>query len=77
MEHFCGEQRTDSEFLHCSFLMVIFPSLSYSRDSDLSTIISNLHNSRQHGMPEGQSASDHGTRTGHTGKTPCCVIPML
>uniref|UniRef100_H2TFK8 Sterile alpha motif domain containing 11 n=1 Tax=Takifugu rubripes TaxID=31033 RepID=H2TFK8_TAKRU len=37
-----------------------------SRDSDLSTIISNLHSSRQHGMPEGQSASDHGTRTGHT-----------
>ncbi|XP_029011418.1 sterile alpha motif domain-containing protein 11 isoform X2 [Betta splendens] len=37
-----------------------------SRDSDLSTIISNLHHTRQHGMPEGQSASDHGTSTGHT-----------
>ncbi|XP_028309618.1 sterile alpha motif domain-containing protein 11 isoform X2 [Gouania willdenowi] len=37
-----------------------------SRDSDLSTIISNLHNTRQHGMPEGQSASDHSTTTGHT-----------
>ncbi|CAG07524.1 unnamed protein product [Tetraodon nigroviridis] len=43
-----------------------------SRDSDLSTIISNLHNSRQHGMPEGQSASDQGTRTGHTGRTSRC-----
>ncbi|XP_035499953.2 sterile alpha motif domain-containing protein 11 isoform X1 [Scophthalmus maximus] len=37
-----------------------------SRDSDLSTIISNLHNTRQHGMPEGQSASDHNTSTGST-----------
>nr|XP_020474057.1 sterile alpha motif domain-containing protein 11 isoform X2 [Monopterus albus] len=37
-----------------------------SRDSDLSTIISNLHHTRQHGMPEGQSASDHNTNTGHT-----------
>uniref|UniRef100_A0AAQ5Z911 SAM domain-containing protein n=1 Tax=Amphiprion ocellaris TaxID=80972 RepID=A0AAQ5Z911_AMPOC len=36
------------------------------RDSDLSTIISNLHHTRQHGMPEGQSASDHSTSTGHT-----------
>ncbi|KAM7404576.1 hypothetical protein PAMP_011913 [Pampus punctatissimus] len=38
----------------------------YSRDSDLSTIISNLHHTRQHGMPEGQSASDHNSSTGHT-----------
>ncbi|XP_029911130.1 sterile alpha motif domain-containing protein 11 isoform X2 [Myripristis murdjan] len=37
-----------------------------SRDSDLSTIISNLHHTRQHGMPEGQSASDHNSGTGHT-----------
>ncbi|XP_042264622.1 sterile alpha motif domain-containing protein 11 isoform X3 [Thunnus maccoyii] len=37
-----------------------------SRDSDLSTIISNLHHTRQHGMPEGQSASDHSSSTGHT-----------
>ncbi|XP_041859129.1 sterile alpha motif domain-containing protein 11 isoform X2 [Melanotaenia boesemani] len=37
-----------------------------SRDSDLSTIISNLHHTRQHGMPDGQSASDHSTSTGHT-----------
>ncbi|XP_061128925.1 sterile alpha motif domain-containing protein 11 isoform X2 [Syngnathus typhle] len=37
-----------------------------SRDSDLSTIISNLHHSRQHGMPEGQSASDRNASTGHT-----------
>ncbi|XP_023283165.1 sterile alpha motif domain-containing protein 11 isoform X2 [Seriola lalandi dorsalis] len=37
-----------------------------SRDSDLSTIISNLHHTRQHGMPEGESASDHNTSTGHT-----------
>ncbi|KAK2851285.1 hypothetical protein Q5P01_007561 [Channa striata] len=37
-----------------------------SRDSDLSTIISNLHHTRQHGMPEGQSATDHNTGTGHT-----------
>ncbi|CAJ1085387.1 sterile alpha motif domain-containing protein 11 isoform X1 [Xyrichtys novacula] len=37
-----------------------------SRDSDLSTIISNLHHTRQHGMPEGQSASDHNSSSGHT-----------
>nr|XP_057939199.1 sterile alpha motif domain-containing protein 11 isoform X3 [Doryrhamphus excisus] len=37
-----------------------------SHDSDLSTIISSLHHSRQPGMPEGQSASDHNTSTGHT-----------
>ncbi|XP_076019599.1 sterile alpha motif domain-containing protein 11 isoform X2 [Genypterus blacodes] len=37
-----------------------------SRDSDLSTIISNLHHTRQHGMPEGQSASDHSSSSGHT-----------
>ncbi|KAF3696781.1 Sterile alpha motif domain-containing protein 11 [Channa argus] len=37
-----------------------------SRDSDLSTIISNLHHTRQHGMPEGQSAPDHNTSSGHT-----------
>ncbi|XP_077571049.1 sterile alpha motif domain-containing protein 11 isoform X2 [Stigmatopora nigra] len=36
-----------------------------SRDSDLSTIISNLHHSRQHGGPEGQSASDANASTGH------------
>ncbi|XP_038161918.1 sterile alpha motif domain-containing protein 11 isoform X3 [Cyprinodon tularosa] len=37
-----------------------------SRDGDLSTIISNLHHTRQHGMPEEQSASDHSTSTRHT-----------
>ncbi|XP_026188878.1 sterile alpha motif domain-containing protein 11 isoform X2 [Mastacembelus armatus] len=37
-----------------------------SRDSDLSAIISNLHHTRQHGMPEGQSASDRNTSPGHT-----------
>ncbi|CAB1329634.1 unnamed protein product, partial [Coregonus sp. 'balchen'] len=38
-----------------------------SRDSDLSTIISNLHHTRQHGMPESQPATDLSTNTGHTG----------
>ncbi|KAM4611114.1 sterile alpha motif domain-containing protein 11 isoform 2-T2 [Polymixia lowei] len=37
-----------------------------SRDSDLSTIISNLHHTRQHGMPEGQPASDHNSSSGRT-----------
>ncbi|XP_036844059.1 sterile alpha motif domain-containing protein 11 isoform X2 [Oncorhynchus mykiss] len=37
-----------------------------SRDSDLSTIISNLHHTRQHGMPESQPATDLSTNTGHT-----------
>ncbi|KAF7209665.1 sterile alpha motif domain-containing protein 11 isoform X4 [Nothobranchius furzeri] len=37
-----------------------------SRDSDLSTIISNLHHTSQHGMPDERSASDHSSSTGHT-----------
>lgn len=37
-----------------------------SRDGDLSTIISNLHHTRQHDTPEGQPASDHSTPSGHT-----------
>ncbi|XP_036802625.1 sterile alpha motif domain-containing protein 11 isoform X2 [Oncorhynchus mykiss] len=34
------------------------------RDSDLSKIISNLHHTRQHGMPEDQPATDLSTNTG-------------
>uniref|UniRef100_A0A8P4GMG0 Sterile alpha motif domain containing 11 n=1 Tax=Dicentrarchus labrax TaxID=13489 RepID=A0A8P4GMG0_DICLA len=45
-----------------------------SRDSDLSTIISNLHHTRQHGMPEGQSASDHNSSTGHTENSQSPVV---
>nr|XP_015823170.2 sterile alpha motif domain-containing protein 11 isoform X1 [Nothobranchius furzeri] len=37
-----------------------------SRDSDLSTIISNLHHTSQHGMPDERSASDHSSSSGHT-----------
>ncbi|KAL1021245.1 hypothetical protein UPYG_G00010630 [Umbra pygmaea] len=37
-----------------------------SRDSDLSTIISNLHHTRQHGMPEGQPNTHRSTNTAHT-----------
>ncbi|XP_030625940.1 sterile alpha motif domain-containing protein 11 [Chanos chanos] len=37
-----------------------------SRDSDLSTIISNLHHTRQHGMPEGQPCSDVTLASSHT-----------
>uniref|UniRef100_A0A8C6WSF3 Sterile alpha motif domain containing 11 n=1 Tax=Neogobius melanostomus TaxID=47308 RepID=A0A8C6WSF3_9GOBI len=40
-----------------------FSVMRKSRDSDLSTIISNLHHTRQHGMPESQSES------GSTGQT--------
>lgn len=40
-----------------------------SRDSDLSTIISNLHHTRQHGMPEGQPCSDISLTSTHSGKT--------
>ncbi|XP_028850641.1 sterile alpha motif domain-containing protein 11 isoform X2 [Denticeps clupeoides] len=36
-----------------------------SRDSDLSTIISNLHHTRQHGMPEGQPCADISLGPGH------------
>lgn len=53
-------------FIICVCLRVC---VCYSRDSDLSTIISNLHHTRQHGMPEGQSASERSTSTGHTGRT--------
>jgi len=41
----------------------------FSRDSDLSTIISNLHHTRQHGMPEGQPCSDLSLASAHSGKT--------
>ncbi|XP_010873863.2 sterile alpha motif domain-containing protein 11 isoform X2 [Esox lucius] len=37
-----------------------------SRDSDLSTIISNLHHTRQHGMPDGQPDTELSTNTGHS-----------
>ncbi|XP_073669164.1 sterile alpha motif domain-containing protein 11 isoform X3 [Paramisgurnus dabryanus] len=37
-----------------------------SRDSDLSTIISNLHHTRQHGMPEGQPCSDLNLASAHS-----------
>ncbi|KTG01274.1 hypothetical protein cypCar_00030480 [Cyprinus carpio] len=37
-----------------------------SRDSDLSTIISNLHHTRQHGMPEGQPCSDLSLASAHS-----------
>ncbi|KAL6482919.1 hypothetical protein MHYP_G00077910 [Metynnis hypsauchen] len=37
-----------------------------SRDSDLSTIISNLHHTRQHGMPEGQPCSDITLASSHS-----------
>ncbi|KTF94570.1 hypothetical protein cypCar_00003529 [Cyprinus carpio] len=37
-----------------------------SRDSDLSTIISNLHHTRQHGMPEGQPCSDLSRASAHS-----------
>uniref|UniRef100_A0A8C6WSA5 Sterile alpha motif domain containing 11 n=1 Tax=Neogobius melanostomus TaxID=47308 RepID=A0A8C6WSA5_9GOBI len=43
-----------------------FSVMRKSRDSDLSTIISNLHHTRQHGMPESQSESGS---TGQTGGT--------
>uniref|UniRef100_A0A8C8A1S5 Sterile alpha motif domain containing 11 n=1 Tax=Oryzias sinensis TaxID=183150 RepID=A0A8C8A1S5_9TELE len=48
----------------------LFFCLCYSRDSDLSSIISSLHHSRQPGMPEGESASDHSTSTARTGRIP-------
>ncbi|KAJ8016478.1 hypothetical protein DPEC_G00007630 [Dallia pectoralis] len=37
-----------------------------SRDSDLSTIISNLHHTRAHGMPDGQPDTELSTNTGHS-----------
>ncbi|GAA6071753.1 sterile alpha motif domain-containing protein 11 isoform X2 [Tachysurus ichikawai] len=44
-----------------------FSVLLCSRDSDLSTIISNLHHTRQHGMPEGQPCSDISLTSTHSG----------
>lgn len=42
-----------------------FSIMRKSRDGDLSAIISNLHHTRQHGTPEGQSASERSS-TGQT-----------
>lgn len=62
---FCLEVLNGFVYFSCLLLLCA----CVSRDSDLSSIISNLHHSRQHGMPEGQSASDHNASPGHTGRT--------
>ncbi|KAM9342085.1 sterile alpha motif domain-containing protein 11 isoform 2-T2 [Pholidichthys leucotaenia] len=62
-----GSERASAEHAHIKQEDELHYSIMRkSRDSDLSTIISNLHHTRQHGMPEGQSASDHSGGTGHT-----------
>ncbi|KAM7412095.1 hypothetical protein PAMA_021857 [Pampus argenteus] len=62
-----GSERTSGDHAHIKQEDELHYSIMRkSRDSDLSTIISNLHHTRQHGMPEGQSASDHNSSTGHT-----------
>ncbi|XP_017343121.1 sterile alpha motif domain-containing protein 11 isoform X2 [Ictalurus punctatus] len=43
-----------------------YTTMRKSRDSDLSTIISNLHHTRQHGMPEGQPCSDISLTSTHS-----------
>uniref|UniRef100_A0A3Q2XIK3 Sterile alpha motif domain containing 11 n=1 Tax=Hippocampus comes TaxID=109280 RepID=A0A3Q2XIK3_HIPCM len=61
-----GSERTSGDHGHIKQEDELHYSIVRKRDSDLSTIISNLHHSRQHGMPEGQSASDHNASPGHT-----------
>ncbi|KAI5095665.1 sterile alpha motif domain-containing protein 11 isoform X2 [Silurus meridionalis] len=43
-----------------------YTTMRKSRDSDLSTIISNLRHTRQHGMPEGQPCSDISLTSTHS-----------
>ncbi|TSN03433.1 Sterile alpha motif domain-containing protein 11 [Bagarius yarrelli] len=43
-----------------------YTTMRKTRDSDLSTIISNLHHTRQHGMPEGQACSDFNLTSTHS-----------
>ncbi|XP_058497924.1 sterile alpha motif domain-containing protein 11 isoform X2 [Solea solea] len=62
-----GSERASSDHAHIKQEDELHYSImKKSRDSDLSSIISNLHHTRQHGMPEGHSASDHNTSTGNT-----------
>ncbi|XP_061759943.1 sterile alpha motif domain-containing protein 11 isoform X2 [Nerophis ophidion] len=62
-----GSERASGEHSHIKQEDELHYSIvRKSRDSDLSTIISNLHHSRQHGVSEGQSASDHNASAGHT-----------
>ncbi|XP_062315880.1 sterile alpha motif domain-containing protein 11 isoform X3 [Osmerus eperlanus] len=62
-----GSDRTSGDHAHIKQEDELHYSIMRkSRDGDLSTIISNLHHTRQHGMPEGQPATDLSTSTGHT-----------
>uniref|UniRef100_A0A146W944 Sterile alpha motif domain containing 11 n=1 Tax=Fundulus heteroclitus TaxID=8078 RepID=A0A146W944_FUNHE len=62
-----GSERASGDHAHIKQEEDLHYSImNKSRDGDLSAIISNLHHTRQHGMPEEQSASDHSTSTRHT-----------
>ncbi|XP_059383790.1 sterile alpha motif domain-containing protein 11-like isoform X1 [Carassius carassius] len=54
-----GSERASGDHADIKQEELHYTIMRKSRDSDLSTIISNLHHTRQHGMPEGQPCSAH------------------
>uniref|UniRef100_A0A672K4X2 Sterile alpha motif domain containing 11 n=1 Tax=Sinocyclocheilus grahami TaxID=75366 RepID=A0A672K4X2_SINGR len=61
-----GSERASGDHADIKQEELHYTIMRKSRDSDLSAIISNLHHTRQHGMPEGQPCSDLRLASAHS-----------
>ncbi|XP_051962325.1 sterile alpha motif domain-containing protein 11-like isoform X1 [Xyrauchen texanus] len=61
-----GSERASGDHADIKQEELHYSIMRKSRDSDLSMIISNLHHTRQHGMPEGQPCSDLSLASAHS-----------